>query len=160
MLVIANLLWMFCLYETLSIPILMCLLNQLWTHLSLQCNYRYSVTQSCCWLLPLNKSHEITQQSIDCTKKWVGSCVSNKKQLESLSDSCITLIPDYMYYTNTKFMHMPSPLCSALEMQFSKEPIKELPVWWTDSAVLNYAILVLPLFMPFTLQANSTPKWW
>jgi len=32
-----------------------------------------------------------------------------------------------MHYTDTMFMHMPSsPLCSALEMQLVKEPIKRV----------------------------------
>lgn len=154
MLVIAKLLMDVCVHGTLSIPVLNRLLIQLWAHFSLQPSYHYSVTQSRCWLLPLNRSNEITQQSTDWTKN---ECNCGLRRTSSLSP--LPTPSDYRYYTDTKFTHTPSPLFSASEKQLVKELIKGLPMWWTDSAVLNDAVLVLPLFMLFTLQAKSSPRW-
>lgn len=150
-LVTAKLLMDVCAYETLPIPILNCLLLQLRAHLALQWNYHYSVTRSCCWLLPLNKSHDITQQRADCTK--------NEWHCGLITKSSLSLLPNTFWLHVLHWYQVHAQVCSALEKQLLKEPITELPMWWTDSAVLNYAILVLPLFMLFTLQAKSTPKW-
>lgn len=62
-----------------------------------------------------------------------------------------------MAYADTQFMHT-TPFVFSLRYTVSRRAHKGVASVMADCVVLNCAILVLPRFMLFTIQAKSTPK--